>query len=497
MCRNFLGRFAKAFTLIELLVVIAIIAILAALLLPALAAAREKARRTACMNNLKQMGIALESYSSDFNDFLPSWIGSGTMDWGLGAGSYAQCASQHGAATPCASWSSTRPSETDYDRPWRDAVAFYHGTATNYDVLPISAGNYTDTEWLDFTSCFRVIAMGSLANHNGGADYIQKEGGGEGTTWDPVTSDWDGAGAGSDVINFAPHGLGHLLVGGYMPDAKVYYCPSSDGMLPDCDEFGGGWNLAHWKEAGGYDKETMLYGEGWPIQYEDLSSAAPNGFIFSHYAYRCTPMWTGDAWCYAHEENKNPKSQLAFTNPGVHGVQGSPWFRTRKLLSGRAVVADGFTKIVFSPSSTYWGYGKDGLGVKLDDAQTTPIQGLTRPGVSIKSHRDAYNVLYGDNHAALYQDPLEKIVWHPSYHRRHAYPPAVATYNPITGTGNCGHLGNQLWTWDWDPLDESDHGPPLVNPSTLAQPNPEGMKWQYSSAKIWHDFDVAAGFDVF
>ena len=63
----------RGFTLIELLVVIAIIAILAAILFPVFAQARAKARQTACMANLKQLGLGFEMYAQDHSEMLPLW----------------------------------------------------------------------------------------------------------------------------------------------------------------------------------------------------------------------------------------------------------------------------------------------------------------------------------------------------------------------------------------------------------------------------------------
>src|SRR5437762_3834341 len=74
MRRKVMSSRKRGFTLIELLVVIAIIAILAAILFPVFAQARESARKTSCLSNVRQLGTAYQMYLQDYDELFPPHV---------------------------------------------------------------------------------------------------------------------------------------------------------------------------------------------------------------------------------------------------------------------------------------------------------------------------------------------------------------------------------------------------------------------------------------
>ena len=454
MLRRLLHAICRAFTLIELLVVIAIIAILAALLLPALAAAREKARRTACLNNLNQMSKAFESYCGDYGQYFPCWPG-------------------YGGPTDL-----NTQQEPGYEylytggRMSIDMGIVYDPRAEQY--LRVGGANEI---WATYPTqrfyCHHDMPICYARTIYAGSTNLEPD-------FDPNTVPHrEGAGQ----FNMSPVGLGYLLDSGYMGDARTFFCPTAaETMFPDSRQNPNppyyndtaytvetAYKMSHLQAAGGFDAWTMTHGN-WEPEYAVWIQGSkwnitrglrPYLAIQSNYNYRNMPAIIGtDDLKQAPAGFGHPlvdeRVWMTTTRPLNALDAGCATFKTQKQLGGRALVSDSFSQ----PD----GCDADG-----------PSSFGTYPGKGWFAHRDGYNVLYGDWSAKWYGDPQLRIMWY----QNDAHMPNYGGEGVKCFMSSLQCMGNFRWQRALNSTDSAD-----ILDRTCAE-------------DVWHMFDNAMGVDVF
>lgn len=315
---------AVGFTLIEMLVVIGIIAVLAAMLLPALSTAREKGRRTACLNNLSQFGKALEMYCIDYSQYFPCYPGYGVD-----------------------------PNGTD----------------------PVIYEEHVDD---------RIVGKVQMNDLVGPADVrsnpVDHKGGGVGKAFEGASfyrTCYIGKGEGA--VKAGPVGLGLLASTHQIDETRIFFCPSGPDMPPDYGAQGAVSTEGGLKQLGGYDSKSITQGRWYTLpRWLDIDGVYG---LQSHYNYRNVPVTSADPAKVSSVELRN-------VSPRLQVQAGCPQFKSQKLLGGRAIVSDTFSR---------W------------DDPDIPAQ--HRESYMRYAHKDGINTLYGDLHSTWVPDANKTMIY--------------------------------------------------------------------------------------
>jgi len=437
----------RAFTLIELLVVVAIIGILAAMLLPALQSAREKARRSVCMNSLSQMARALQSYCGDYSGYFPCDVG-----WG-------------GLPVSAISPNTNCGQTYTYTHRGEQVYLQAYGAESAYAIKSNVQSRQGVIAWGIHTSSTTPFQAGNLT--------------------------------------CAPVGLGMLASSGYFGDLNGFYCAT--GSVYDTDAgretvLDGSWtcyvatNVANVKRLGGNDPKNLTHGDysGWCadgstygkwayVKWNAVSAGTTDQVpwpltaklysiaLGSSYAYRNQPVVSAgsvdvyeNGWGFGGAGTQGHTQRPGFPAvvPVTAGETVGCFRKTQRILGDRTIVMDRF--------------GQRGRYT------TDPPY----PGDGLYGHKDGYNVLCGDWSARWMGDSQQKWIWIANHATEKGDFKKALNVSLTTSTAVWAQrdyyratAAIQAWLYFDQELGLARFGPPDPIVSNVAQGNTLSISW--------------------